>query len=90
MSNFPYCSKDKDIHFGKYFPEGKQLLCIRYLDLLYPDPILIQAKAACYAFVIYWVGFYLFFLLVRIKFILKYSRIIYCISKMILESKKLS
>ena len=35
MGNFPYCSKDKDIHFGKYFPEGKQLLCIHYLDLLY-------------------------------------------------------
>ena len=35
MDNFPYCSKDKDIQFGKYFPEGKQLLCIHYPDLLY-------------------------------------------------------
>lgn len=82
--------KTRIFTLANIFLKGSNCYVYVILICFTPDPILIQAKTACYAFVIYWVGFYLFFLLVRIKFILKYSRIIYCISKMILESKKLS
>ena len=55
MDNFLYCSKDKDIQFGKMnILKGSNCMYNFILTCLTPDPILIQTKKnVCRVFVIY-------------------------------------
>lgn len=55
MDNFPYCSKDKDIQFGKMnILKGSNCMYNFILMCLTPGPILIQTnKNVCCVSVIY-------------------------------------